>query len=544
MTVTEEQIKALQNDPYVTDSTKQSAISAYHQFGPDGAGEAYEKAQAEHDSHAQGDKANRDETAKSEKALDAQQGPAPGGVGVKKSDEVLDLAKPALDFLSTWADQIWNRLPDAPAEKVELRKDIWDKFAENADLDFRKFLADAEELANARQSVDGTRTDATTAVTTLFNDWRGDGAKAAKARYEQHLQPGAQDLSDQIDGAAKLIPETMTHIYTALKTKVDEVLKLRVDEIAAAPLYLANQVVEVAQGKAVSKDKLLDIAQWLDSACPGNNLYDRLRDDDCGLNDENKDYAIGAAKQWLNGAFSAEFGQRYDSFKGLCQTATDTINTHFQTLSRFMEGFTNPFAAAGTGSVGGAVPVAPDVSAMFASVDGAGAEGAARSVAPTGGGGFAAPSGFVMDSSAVDSSTGTASADPGASDETTTASASLGDLGAHVLDPDGQPHGVEPDQASTDGQLGAAPGGFTVDPLGAGQQTGTMPDGTSGFGGMGMGMGMGGGLGSAPGGDQQRGGSQHRLGDDVFEARGSGSRISGSLDDESDRPVRNEGGGR
>ncbi|HEY2058834.1 MAG TPA: hypothetical protein VGH57_10745 [Amycolatopsis sp.] len=528
MTVTEEQIKALQNDPYVTEATKQSAISAYHQAGPDGAGEAYAKAQAEHDSHAQGDQANRDETAKSEKALDAQQGPAPGGVGVNKSDEVLDLAKPALDFFAGWADQIWNRIPGGPAAKIEPGQDIREKFAENAELDFRKFLADAEELAKARQAVDGTRTDATTAVTTLFNDWQGEGAKAAKTQYEHHIQPGAQDLLDQLDGAAKLIPETMTHIYTALKTKVDEVLKLRVDEIATAPLYLANQVVEVAQGKAVSNDKLLDIAQWLDSACPGNNLHDRLRDDDCGLTDENKDYAIGAAKQWLTGPFAAEFGQRYDSFKGLCQTATDTINSHFQTLSRFMAGHQNPFSLVGNGSGGGAVPAAPDVSAMFASVGGTGAR-------PAHGGGFAAPS-FEMDSS-----TSTASADSG--DEMTTASASLSDLGAHVLDADGQPYGVEPDQNSTDGQLGAAPGGFTVDPLGAGQQTGAMPDGTSGFGGVGMGMGMGGGLGSSPGGDQQRGTSQHRLGDDVFEARGSGNRISGSLDDESG-PVRHEGGGR
>ncbi|WP_328606232.1 hypothetical protein OG943_40835 [Amycolatopsis sp. NBC_00345] len=546
MTVTEAQIKALQNDPYVTEGTKQSAISAYHRLGPDGADEAYEQAQVEHDSHAQDDKANRDETVQSEKTLDAQQGPAPGGVGVKKSDEVLDLAKPALDFFSRWADQVWNKMPDAPPEKIDSRKDIWDKFAENADLDFRKFLDDAEGLANARQTLDGTRTDATNAVTTLFHDWKGDGAEAAKAQYEQRIQPSAQDLLDQIDGAAKLIPETMMHIYTALKTKVDEVLKLRVDEVATAPLYLASQVVEVARGKVDSKDKLLDIAQWLDSACPGNNLYDRLQDEDCGLNDENKDYAIGAAKQWLNGSFSAEFGQRYDSFKGLCQTATDTITTHFQTLSRFMEGCANSFSVGGTGSGGGAV--APDVSTMFAPLDGAGADvstgtdGAAMSVVSADGGGFTAPGGV-----GVESSTGTASADTGASDEMTTASASLGDLGAHVLDPDGPPQhdgGPGAEQASTDGQLGAAPGGLTIDPLGVGQPTGAMPDGTSGFGGMGMGS-MGGGLGSAPGGgDQQRAGSQHRVGDDVFEPRGSGSRISGSLDDESERPTRNDGGGR
>jgi hypothetical protein len=486
--------------------------------------------------------ANRDETAKAEKALEAQQGPAPGGVGVKKSDEVLDLAKPALDFFSLWADQVWNRMPDAPPEKIDVQRDIRDKFSENADLDFRKFLDDAEALANARQSVDGARTDATQAATTLFRDWNGGGAEAAKTQYEQRIQPGAQDLLDQIDGAAKLIPETMTHIYTALKTKVDEVLKLRVDEVATASLNLANQVIEVARGNVGSKDKLLDIAQWLDSACPGNNLYDRLRDEDCGLNDENKDYAIGAAKQWLNGSFSAEFGQRYDSFKGLCTTATDTITTHFQTLSRFMEGYPNPFPVEGTGSGCGAVAAAPDVSTMF--LDGVGADASTMTdgpVASADGGGFAAPSGV-----GVDSSTGTASADPGASDEMTTASASLSDLGAHVLDPGGAPQhdgGPGPDQASTDGQLGAAPGGFTLDPLGAGHPTGAMPDGTSGFGGMGMGS-LGGGLGSAPGGDQQRAGSQHRLGDDVFEPRGSASRISGSLDDEGERPTRNEGGGR
>ncbi|WP_037314770.1 WXG100 family type VII secretion target [Amycolatopsis orientalis] len=334
---TPQQIAELQKDPYITQGTKDALW-----FGGE---EAYKKAIAERDANAAGDKKQKAAAEKADKDLDSMARPAAGG-STTKSDQVLDLGNPALDFFSEWADQVWNKMPDKPSD-INYKTDIWDRFHENREINFQKMFDEVEDVADAKKAVEQTRTDATSALTTLFHDWKGEGATAAKVKYEQRIQPDAQELIAQMDGVVKLVPSTIDKIYSALKLKVDETLKLRVDKVATAPLYIAKQVVDIANGKVDSKEKLMDVAYWLDSACPGNNLAERLRHDDCKLNDENKEYAIGAAKQWLKGSFATEFGERYENFKKLCKNATDTINTQYHELSRFMEDYTNPFPAPG-----------------------------------------------------------------------------------------------------------------------------------------------------------------------------------------------------
>ncbi|WP_409489761.1 hypothetical protein [Amycolatopsis sp. cmx-11-12] len=335
------QIKEILNDPYVTKGTKDALLLPFGNRE-----EAYKKAVAERDSNAAGDKKQAAETKQADKDLDAMSRPAAGGA-TTKSDQVLDLGKPALDFFSDWAEQVWNKMPEKSYE-ISYKTDIWDRFHENREINFQKMFDEVEDLGDAKKAVEQTQKDATAALTTLFHDWKGEGATAAKVKYEQRIQPDAKELIAQMDGAIKLVPSTIDKIYSALKLKVDETLKLRVDKVATAPLFTAKQVVEIANGKVDSKEKLMDVAVWLDSACPGNNLAERLRDDDCKLNDENKDYAIGAAKQWLKGSFATEFGERFENFKKLCKNATETINTQYHELSRFMEDYTNPFPAAGS----------------------------------------------------------------------------------------------------------------------------------------------------------------------------------------------------
>ncbi|WP_414935900.1 hypothetical protein [Amycolatopsis sp. cmx-11-51] len=372
-----EQKKALLDDPYITQGTKKALI-----FGGDA---AYEKAIAERDSNAGADKKQAAETKQADKDLDAMARPAAGG-STTKSDQVLDLGKPALDFFSDWAEQVWNKMPDRPYE-ISYKTDVWDRFHENREINFQAMFDEVEDLGDAKKAVEQTRTDATSALTTLFHDWKGEGATAAKVKYEQRIQPDAGELIAQMDGAIKLVPSTIDKIYTALKLKVDETLKLRVDKVATAPLFTAKQVVEIANGKVDSKEKLMDVATWLDSACPGNNLAERLRDDDCKLNDENKDYAIGAAKQWLKGSFAKEFGERFENFKKLCKNATDTINTQYHELSRFMEDYTNPFPAAGSGKPPAEKPPVKDDNGGGSTPPGGGGG------TPPGGGGGTPPGG-------------------------------------------------------------------------------------------------------------------------------------------------------
>ncbi|MFI5606051.1 hypothetical protein [Amycolatopsis sp. NPDC051903] len=407
-----------------------------------------------------------------EPAVDALRGPAEVGT----SDEVLALAAPALDFFAQWAE-VWNARPSAA--RIDVEKDVREKFQESAGLDFRKFLADADALARAHETVTAARADADGAVTSLFRDWESAAASAAKESFEG-IRP--DDLADQLDGAAQLISETMTHVFTVLKSEVDEVLKLRVDEVAGAPLAVAQRAVRLAQGEALTQDELLDLARWLDGAAPGNDLHDRLRDCEPG----DHDYAVRAARQWLDGPFATEFGGRYTAFRNLCATATSAIDGHFQALNRFL----TSFGPVGTSTVERVV----DTPAMGLPV-------------------LELPAMDLPGPGEPDPVTGSSSGDL---DDSTTAS-SFSDIGQHVLD--------APEHHPADNELGTAPGGdITFDPLGTGSEA--MPEDMSGFGGVGV-LGAMGGLGAAP--DQQR--SAARLGADVFDTRGSGGRISGSLDE-------------
>ncbi|MEU4668987.1 hypothetical protein AB0F91_13650 [Amycolatopsis sp. NPDC023774] len=434
---------------------------------------------------------------------DALRGPGPGGVGVATSDELLAFAEPALDFFAQWAS-VWNAFA---ATKIDVEHDIRLRFQDSAGLDFRKFLADADALARTRDTLESTHTDATTAITTLFRDWQSPAATAAQSVYSR-LRP--DDLLDHLAGAAQLIPETMTHVFTALKTKVDESLKLRTDSIAGAPLPVAQRVAEVAQGGAVSKDELLDLAQWLDSASPGDDLHHRLRDCEPGDND----YTTRAARQWLNGPFATEFSSRYAAFQGLCATATSTIDGHFRALVGFL---TVPTETSTVDPlVGSRNPAAGRPADLSTPVLGLPVG------SPTPGPGFPLDSptpalGVPVVPADFDPSSGSTSGDLDVPDDSTTASASLSDLGAHIVDP--------PQDQHPSAELGTAPGGdVTFDPLGPGPDS--LPDGMNGFGALSL-PGLNG-LGTAPG-DQTR--PAARLGTDVFDTRGSAGRISGSLDD-------------
>ncbi|HWD04197.1 MAG TPA: hypothetical protein VG674_17295 [Amycolatopsis sp.] len=433
--------------------------------------------------------------------VDALRGPEAGGAGVGTSDEVLALAAPALDFFAQWAE-IWNAR--AGVSPIDGEQDVRERFAANAGIGFRKFLADADALTHAHDALGEARADADGAANDLFREWEGPAAATAKESFDR-LRP--DDLADQLDGAAQLIGETMTHVFTVLKSEVDEVLKLRADTVAGAPLDVAQRVARVAQDEVPSHDELLELARWLDGAAPGNELHDRLRD--CEPSDH--DYAVRAAKQWLDGPFATEFSGRYAAFCDLCSTATSAIDEQFQALTGFLSGFSPDRTATTHSSVDTPALGLPMVDIADPSVR----PGHPADQEPV------AVSAPVADPGSQPAAVSASAADSGpatsATDDATSAS-SFSDIGTHVIDP-------APEHHPADNELGTAPGGdLTFDPLGTGSEQ--MPDAMSGFGGMGA-FGAMGGLGAAP--DQQR--PAARPGLDVFDTRGSGGRISGSIDD-------------
>lgn len=272
------------------------------------------------------------------------------GAGAKSSDEQLDQGNVAVDMLAKWTDEVWNQIKGGEGEKKNSQTDLKDKFHENRGIQYQKFLGDADDLTKAHKVVEDTLTKSDTELQTLFGEWKGKGANAAEIKYDETLKPHAKELSQQIEGAAKLIPETVSQVYTAVKKKVDEVLQLHRPVIAEADIPMAKDVLKVANGDTGEFDDFMKVAGWIDAvnAKNGNpsNLAERLQNDDCGFNDENKEYGRNVCRYWRDGAFSTEYKSLITAFDGSCKAAKDTIDQQFGALARYMDGYRNQLTEA------------------------------------------------------------------------------------------------------------------------------------------------------------------------------------------------------
>ncbi|MEV7091645.1 WXG100 family type VII secretion target [Amycolatopsis sp. NPDC051045] len=310
--------------------------------------EALKEAQQEASAKNQEHQRATDQRDQAKKNLDGIGTPTLGA-GAKTSDELLDQGNVAVDMLAKWTDEIWNQIKGGEG-KTDSQKDLKDKFHENRGIQFQKFLTEADDLGKAHKVVEDALTKSDTELQTLFGEWKGKGANAAEIKYDETIKPHAKELSQQIDGAAKLIPQTVTHVYDAVKKKVDEVLQLHRPVIAEADIPMAKDVLKIANGETEEFDDFMKVAGWIDAVNAKNNnpsnLAERLQNDDCGFNDENKEYGRQVCRYWRDGAFSKEYKGLINAFNGSCKTAKDTIDQQFGALARFMDGYRNQLTEA------------------------------------------------------------------------------------------------------------------------------------------------------------------------------------------------------
>ncbi|MDX3191335.1 hypothetical protein PV458_23250 [Streptomyces sp. MN03-5084-2B] len=270
------------------------------------------------------------------------------GAGAKSSDEQLDQGNVAVDLLAKWTDEVWNKIKDG--ERKDTQKDLKDKFHENRGIQYQKFLGDADDLSKAHKVVEDALTKSDTELQTLFDAWKGKGANAAEIKYDETIKPHAKELSQQIDGAAKLIPQTVTQVYTAVKKKVDEVLQLHRPVIAEADIQMAKDVLKIANEETKEFDDFMKVAGWIDAVNAkhnnNSNLAERLQNDDGCFNDENITYGQQVCRYWRDGAFRTEYLSLIAAFDGSCKTAKDTIDQQFGALARYMDGYRNQLTEA------------------------------------------------------------------------------------------------------------------------------------------------------------------------------------------------------
>ncbi|WP_290058914.1 hypothetical protein [Amycolatopsis solani] len=309
--------------------------------------EALKEAQQEAASKNQEHQRQTDARDQAKKNLDGITTPTLGA-GAKSSDEQLDQGNVAVDLLAKWTDEVWNHIKDG--EKKNSQTELKDKFHENRGIQYQKFLSDADDLGKAHKVVEEALGKSDTELQTLFGEWKGKGANAAEIKYDETIKPHAKELSQQIEGAAKLIPETVTHVYDAVKKKVDEVLQLHRPVIAEADIPMAKDVLKIANEETEEFDDFMKVAGWIDSVNAKNNnpsnLAERLQNDDGCFNDENITYGRQVTRYWRDGAFSKEYKGLISAFEGSCKTAKDTIDQQFGALARFMDGYRNQLTEA------------------------------------------------------------------------------------------------------------------------------------------------------------------------------------------------------
>ncbi|MDT7805135.1 MAG: hypothetical protein QOI78_8568 [Actinomycetota bacterium] len=366
-------------------SDRNWATTPLYPTGSDGeVDDRLKEAQQESQAKGKEQQAQTDRKNQAKKNLDGIAKPTLNA-GAKSSDEQLDQGNVTVDFLVLWTTDIWNKIKGGTGQ-LDPQKDLKDKFHENRGIQYQKFLTDADDLGKAHKVVEDTLTKSDTELQTLFGEWKGKGANAAEIKYDEAIKPHAKELSQQIGGAAKLIPETVGHVFDAVKKKVDEVLALHRTTIAQADINMARDVLKIANGETEEFDDFMKVAGWVDAvnAKNGNqtNLAERLQNDDCGFNDENKDYGRQVCRYWRDGAFTTEYQSLINAFNGSCKSAKDTIDQQWGALDQYMSGYTNQLTEAkGTGTGDGGKDTTTGGGGKNSNTGGGGGGG------PTGGGG-------------------------------------------------------------------------------------------------------------------------------------------------------------
>jgi uncharacterized protein YukE len=378
-----QEVKSVLDDPYVPADTKEALLAAYvyenrGPFGlndlPDdvenytngtnasykidggdafaaryvGTDELYQTAQDQSDEDG-GYQAElndgRVETGRT--TIEGMQPPVEGSSsGVQKSNEIFDAARSALKIFEDFVP-INEKVPgDCQYQKINLDTDIKKRYDEQMDISFKNFLDDAKRLRDAHTQLSELNGNTEAELNGLYREWTGPAANASYQYYSEKMAPNVTDLLEYLQTAPDMIDTAVTNIFTACKDKANDVIQLYQSvrgTVGSATPHIADQVVKLAKGDFSSQDEVLEVAAWVD-ATTGSNLESTIRADDCGLNDENKEYVIRECKKWIRDSFNVDLHENlYANFKQACTDAFDLVNTHYESLNNYLKEYENEF---------------------------------------------------------------------------------------------------------------------------------------------------------------------------------------------------------
>ncbi|MFC4853297.1 WXG100 family type VII secretion target [Actinophytocola glycyrrhizae] len=392
-----EEVKALLDDPYVDADTKEHLLAAYlTQEGyasPYGTGlgtqggihneddlpedvrdyydqyqlqpgdyqqgrldEVYEDAQAESEERGYSAGLNDDAVEEGRTDIEDMRPPSEGStVGVEKSDDIFEAARDALRIFQDFLP-VNDKVPSdslGRQGKLQFETDIVKRYEEQLGISFKNFVDDAARLRAAYGTLSELNTTTETELNNLYREWTGPAANASFQHYSEQITPNVTDLLEFLQTAPGMIDTAVSNIFAACKDKANDVISLYQSfggTLGSATPDIADKVVTLANGDFDSQDQVLEVAAWVDSVT-GSNLESTIRSDDCGLNDENKDYVIRECKKWIRESFNEDLHETlWVSFDQACTDALEAVNSHYEALNLYLKEYENKFAPAAPGT--------------------------------------------------------------------------------------------------------------------------------------------------------------------------------------------------
>ncbi|MFL6124025.1 hypothetical protein [Actinophytocola sp.] len=484
------EVKSVLDDPYATADTKEALLAAYVlENGDDaspevedytdgtkaeynlkgdldidgdvfkGTDKLYQQAKDESDEAGYSHRMNDQTVESGRTAIEDMQLPAEGSsAGVQKSNDIFEKARPALKL---WEDflPVNDKVPSDSLGrygKINLENDIKKRFDEQMGISFKNFLDDAKRLRDAHTQLNTLSTDSQTELNKVYKDWSGPAANASYQYYSEKVSPNVKDLLEYLQSGSETIETAVQNVFTACKDKANDIIQLYQSvrgTVGSASPEIAAKVVKLACGDFHSQDEVLEVAAWVD-ASTGSNLESTLRSDDCGLNDENKEYTIRECKKWIRDSFNADLHDNlYVNYKQACDDALEAVNSHYAEMNKVLKHYENKFGQlavtqpnSGGGGGGGGGGTGGGGGGGTGSGSGGGGGGGTPSVStppPTNTGGQTDPSGGDQsnDPSTTDPTTTNPTTNPstaGTGDQQETVTIKDGDREIAVTSPDGQ----------------------------------------------------------------------------------------------------------
>ncbi|HEY0454577.1 MAG TPA: hypothetical protein VGD70_36140 [Actinophytocola sp.] len=183
-------------------------------------------------------------------------------------------------------------------------------------------------------------------LNTLYRDWTGPAANASYQFFAEKIAPNTSDLLDYLSTGPDMVATLVDNLFAECKAKADTVMGLYQPTVGSATPEMAMKVVELAEN-ADDRDKIMEVAAWVDSVC-GSNIENTIRDDSCGLNDENKEYVQRECKKWIRNSFNQDLHENlYATFKQTCDDTLEAVDSYYEELNSYLKEYENKFAAAG-----------------------------------------------------------------------------------------------------------------------------------------------------------------------------------------------------